>query len=59
VHKIILKKYQGYALLTKRMVAGVDVMITFSAIFANFRRKNGVFSKTNVMIKCLQKLAVV
>jgi hypothetical protein len=32
----------------------------FSVIFAYFRRKNGVFSKNNVMIKFLEKkLAVV
>jgi hypothetical protein len=34
---------------------GVDVMITIFAIFANLRQKIGVFSKTNVMIKCFAK----
>jgi hypothetical protein len=38
---------------------GVDVLITFFAIFANFLRKNGVFSKNNVTIEFLLNLAVV
>jgi hypothetical protein len=38
--------------------SGVDVMITFSAIFANFARKMAFFSKTNVIIKFLRCLAL-
>jgi hypothetical protein len=33
-------------------------LIIFCNIFANFRRKNGVFSKTNVKITILHNLAL-
>jgi hypothetical protein len=43
----------------KALASGVDVWSQFSAVFAPFSAKTlAFFSKTNVMIEFLQKLAV-
>jgi hypothetical protein len=48
-----------FSRFTVGWLAGVDVMITFFAIFANFWRKMAFFSKTNVIINFLQEQAVI
>jgi hypothetical protein len=48
-----------FSRFTVGWLAGVDVMITFFSICANFRRKMAFFSKTNVIINFLQEQAVI